>query len=161
MCFSQICLPPLCIFGQICITMALQIWSSGVSLKRSCKMQFRRVDLRSIGPPSQKLWPNLIFARFPNCNYNGGMRWGGPVLREGAGIFGINAFSDISFYWPKDQESSLGNMNFQNLIFVKWSVMHTFKKIKIPKSAFIKNSIFKTFRDPWPADLCSLVTMRE
>ena len=27
---------------------------SGVSLKRSCKMQFRRVDLVSIGPPSQK-----------------------------------------------------------------------------------------------------------
>ena len=31
------------------------IWSSGVSLKRSCKMQFRRVGLRSIGPSSQKL----------------------------------------------------------------------------------------------------------
>ena len=38
-----------------------QIWSSGVSLKRSCKMQFKRVGLRSIGPSSQKLWPNLIF----------------------------------------------------------------------------------------------------
>ena len=37
-------------------------------------------------------------------------------------IFSVkNAFSDISFYWPKDQESSLGNMNFQNLIFVKRS----------------------------------------
>ena len=23
-----------------------------------------------IGPPSQKLWPNLIVARFPHCNYN-------------------------------------------------------------------------------------------
>ena len=31
-----------------------------------------------------------------------------------------NALSDISFYWPKDQESSLGNMNFQNLIFPSW-----------------------------------------
>ena len=31
-----------------------QIWSSGVSLKRSCKMQFRRIGLRSIGPSSQK-----------------------------------------------------------------------------------------------------------
>ena len=41
---------------------ARAIWSSGVSLKRSCKMQFRRVGLRSIGPSSQKLWPNLIFA---------------------------------------------------------------------------------------------------
>ena len=40
---------------------APQLWSSGVSLKRSCKMQFRRVGLRSIGPSSQKLWSNLIF----------------------------------------------------------------------------------------------------
>ena len=38
-----------------------QIWSSGVYLKRSCKMQLRRVGLRSIGPSSQKFWPNLIF----------------------------------------------------------------------------------------------------
>ena len=49
---------------------ARQIWSSGVSLKRSCKMLFRRVGLRSIGPSSQKLWPNQIFDRFPYCNYN-------------------------------------------------------------------------------------------
>ena len=49
---------------------ARAIWSSGVSLKRSCKMQFRRVGLRSIGPSSQKLWPNQIFGRFPHCNYN-------------------------------------------------------------------------------------------
>ena len=39
---------------------ARAIWSSGVSLKRSCKMQFRRVGHRSIGHFSQKLWPNLI-----------------------------------------------------------------------------------------------------
>ena len=38
--------------------LARAIWSSGVSLKRSCKMQFQRVGLRSIGPSSQKLWPN-------------------------------------------------------------------------------------------------------
>ena len=46
------------------------IWSIGVSLKRSWKMKFRRIDLVSIGPPSQKLWPNLIFGWFPHCNYN-------------------------------------------------------------------------------------------
>ena len=56
------------------------IWSSGVSLKRSCKMQFRRVGLRSIGPSSQKLWPNQIFGWFPHCNLNikpksGGRNW--------------------------------------------------------------------------------------
>ena len=49
---------------------ARKIWSCGVSLKRSCKMQFRRVGLRSIGPSSQKLWQNQIFGRFPHCNYN-------------------------------------------------------------------------------------------
>ena len=48
---------------------------------------------------------------------------GGPVLREG-GIIGKNAFSDISFYCPKDQESILGNMNFQTLIFMKRSNVH-------------------------------------
>ena len=49
---------------------AHQIWSSGVSLKRSCKMQFRRVGCRSIGPSSQKLQPNLIFGPSLHCNYN-------------------------------------------------------------------------------------------
>ena len=48
---------------------ALQIWTSGVSLKRYCKMKFRRVVLRSIGPSSQNLWPNPIFGWFPHCNY--------------------------------------------------------------------------------------------
>ena len=43
--------------------------------------------------------------------------------REGD-IFGKNSFSGISFFWPQDQESSLGNMNFQNLIFVKRSIVH-------------------------------------
>ena len=47
-----------------------QIWLSWVSLKRSCKIQFRRIDLGSIGPPSQTLWPNLTLARFPRINYN-------------------------------------------------------------------------------------------
>ena len=28
------------------------------------------IGLRSIGPSSQKLWPNQIFGRFPHCNYN-------------------------------------------------------------------------------------------
>ena len=37
---------------------------------KSCKMQFRRIDLVSIGPPSLKLWPNLVFGWFPHCNYN-------------------------------------------------------------------------------------------
>ena len=27
--------------------------------KRCCKVQFRRFYLRSVGPPTQKLWPNL------------------------------------------------------------------------------------------------------
>ena len=45
---------------------ARKIWSSGVSLKRSCKMQFRRVDLRSIGPLSQKWWQNPILNVHPH-----------------------------------------------------------------------------------------------
>ena len=57
------------VFGRIWAHIwARQIWSSGVSLKRSCKMQFSCVGLRSIGPSSQKLRPNEIFGRFPHCN---------------------------------------------------------------------------------------------
>ena len=55
-------------FGQILVYWHIwsrQIWSSGVSLKRSCKMQFRRAGLRSIRPSSQKLWPNKFLADFP------------------------------------------------------------------------------------------------
>ena len=59
-----------CIFGHIWHIL-VHIWARAIwSLKRSCKMQFRRVGLRSIGPSSQKLWPNQIFGRFPHCNYN-------------------------------------------------------------------------------------------
>ena len=44
------------VFGRIwACNWPRQIWSCGVSLKRSCKMQFRCVDLVSIGPPSQKV----------------------------------------------------------------------------------------------------------
>ena len=43
-----------------------------------------------------------------------------PVLGKG-NIFGKNAFYDISFHRPQDQESTLCNMNFQNLILVKLS----------------------------------------
>ena len=44
------------IFGRTwACNWARQIWSSGISLKISCKMQFRCIDLVSIGPPSQKV----------------------------------------------------------------------------------------------------------
>ena len=41
---------------------------------------------------------------------------GGAVLRNGD-IFGKNAFSDINFYWPMDQKSNLGILNFQKKVF--------------------------------------------
>ena len=63
---------------------------------------------------------------------------GGPVLSEGD-MFGKNAFSDITFYWPKDQESALGNMNFQNLIFVKRSNIHAYMQ---PQKGGIKVLVF-------------------
>ena len=44
-----------------------KIWSSGVSPKRASKMQLRNVDLRSIGPSVQKLWPTTFFARKIPC----------------------------------------------------------------------------------------------
>ena len=36
-------------------------------------------------------------------------------------------------------------------LFIKNSILHTYKKLKPQIWAFIKNSIFGTFRDPWPA----------
>ena len=47
-----------------------QIWSSGVSLKKSCKMKLRWVELRSIWLPSWKSSPNQILVWRPNCNFN-------------------------------------------------------------------------------------------
>ena len=44
-----------------------KIWSSGVSPKRASKMQLRNVDLRSVGPSVQKLWPTTFFARKMPC----------------------------------------------------------------------------------------------
>ena len=49
---------------------ARQIWWSGVSLKRSCKMQLRCIDLVLIKSPSQKLWLNQFFSQFSHFNYN-------------------------------------------------------------------------------------------
>ena len=55
---------------------ARQIWSIGVSLKRSSKMQFKRVGHRSIGHSSQKFQPNF-FGRYPHYNYNVKLQSGG------------------------------------------------------------------------------------
>jgi len=44
-----------------------KIWSSGVSPKRASKMQLRNVNLRSVGPSVQKLWPTTFFARKMPC----------------------------------------------------------------------------------------------
>ena len=48
-----------------------KIWSSGVSPKKASKMQLRNVDLRSVGPSVQKLWPTIFFARKMPCIVHG------------------------------------------------------------------------------------------
>ena len=68
---------------------------------------------RSIGPPSQKLWPNLIFAQFPHRNYNAMGGWG--LQFEGKDTYlGKNANSDISFYWPRIH---FGHLEFPKKVF--------------------------------------------
>ena len=42
-------------------------WSSGVSPKKASKMELRDVDLRSVGPSVQKLWPTTFFAKKMPC----------------------------------------------------------------------------------------------
>ena len=44
-----------------------KIWSSRVSPKRALKMELRDVDLRSVGPSVQKLWPTTFFAKKMPC----------------------------------------------------------------------------------------------
>ena len=48
-----------------------KIWSSGVSPKKASKMELRDVDLRSVGPSVQKLWPTIFFARKMPCIVHG------------------------------------------------------------------------------------------
>ena len=43
------------------------MWSSGVSPKKASKIQLRDVDLRSVGPSVQKLWPKTFFAKKMPC----------------------------------------------------------------------------------------------
>ena len=59
------------IFGQICpyghMGICEKIWSSGVSPKKASKMELRDVNLRSVGPSVQKLWPTTFFAKKMPC----------------------------------------------------------------------------------------------
>ena len=80
------------------------------------KMQFRRVDLVSIGPPSQKFWPNFIFGPISpllsKCKTLDGWQWG---------IYGsINLEKKImkpSFAQPKAQVEHWGrNQQFYLLL---------------------------------------------
>ena len=48
-----------------------KIWSSGVSPKKASKMELRDVDLRSVGPSVQKLWPTTFFAKKMPCILHG------------------------------------------------------------------------------------------
>ena len=48
-----------------------KIWSSGVSPKKASKMELRDVNLRSVGPSVQKLWPTTFFAKKMPCILHG------------------------------------------------------------------------------------------
>ena len=70
---------------------------------------WHKVNIRFQGYPT---WPYLARPSMrPNyCIYNGEV--GGP-LRRGWDMFGQITFSNISFYWPQDQESTQCHSNFQ------------------------------------------------
>ena len=52
-----------------------QLWWKGISLKISSQIKFRRVDPRSIGPPSGKLSLRKILVQRPRWNYTQGKIW--------------------------------------------------------------------------------------
>ena len=47
-----------------------KIWSRGESPKKASKMELRDVDLRSVGPSVQKLWPTTFFAKKMPCIFH-------------------------------------------------------------------------------------------
>ena len=79
------------VFSHVCA----QLWSSGVSLKGSYKLQFRCVGFRSKDPRVKSYDQISCLPDFPTVIAMGA--GGIPVRREGD-IFGKNAFSDINFY---------------------------------------------------------------
>ena len=79
-----------CGFGMR--TWLRQLWSSGVSLERSCKMQFRRIDSVSIGPPAKSYDQILIFGQFSHRTYNVKLQSGGLNRFMGAENFGVSFF---------------------------------------------------------------------
>ena len=56
-------MPIMGIWAYICE----KIWSSGVSPKKASKMELRDVDLTSVRPSVQKLWPKTFFAKKMPC----------------------------------------------------------------------------------------------
>ena len=96
--------------------------------------------------PSQKLRPHPILPDFKR-----GL--GGPVRRE-RDIFGQNTFSNISFNWPQDQESTQCRSNFPNLINVNQSYDHA---CPTATTCFFKviNLLYPKFPTPcwWKSDL--------
>ena len=71
-------------YGQICIFGRTKY--GGCPWKDLAKCS-SRVGLRSIGPSSQKLWPNWILGRFPHCNYNLKLQVGGNATFLGLWIW--------------------------------------------------------------------------
>ena len=46
-------------------------------------------------------------------------------------------------------------------LFIKKSILHTYKKTQTSNMSFIKNSIFGTFRDPWEREKLGAETRTE
>ena len=76
---------------------------------------WHKVNVRFQGYPT---WPYLARpSTRPNyCIYSNG-EVGGPV-RRGWDMFGQITFSNISFYWPQDQESTQCHSNLQKNVFL-------------------------------------------
>ena len=59
----------------------------------------------------QKNLPLVVLFKLDH-HISGVITMGGSSSKRRRNIW-ENAFSDISFYWPQDQESTLGILNFQ------------------------------------------------
>ena len=80
-----------------------KIWSSGVSPKKASKMELRDVDLRSVGPSVQKLWPTTFFAKKMPCILHGAAK---KIRNTISSQVSGRAQLPGVFIYPVDQESN-------------------------------------------------------
>ena len=103
------------VFGRIyalTYMSAHQIWISGVSLKRPSKVQFRHiVDLWSIWPSCQILWPNQVLTTIYTMTSM-------TIMTTVTTMTTITTMTTVDYYWqiPKLKSSHWGLVIYNQIV---------------------------------------------